>query len=74
MEFTILILIKIKKLIYQKIRGRLDNKFYHSNIMTLSNLFNNINFRSIGGSIKEVKNTTIDDLKIYYEAFYQPKN
>lgn len=65
---------KLKNPIYQEIRGRLDNKFYHSNIMTLNNLFNNINFRSIGGSIEEVKNTTVDDLKIYYEAFYQPKN
>ncbi len=53
---------------------RSDNKFYHANIMTLNNLFDDIKFRNIGGTIEEVESATIDDLKICYEAFYQPSN
>lgn len=65
---------KLKNPIYQEIRGRSDNKFYQASILTLDNLFNKINFRSIGGEIEEVKKTTIEDIKTCYEAFYQPKN
>lgn len=65
---------KIKKPIYQEIRGRMDNKFYHSNIMTLQNLFFEIPFRSIGGTLDDVQNVTVEDIKTCYEAFYQPKN
>jgi len=65
---------KIKKPIYQEIRGRMDNKFYHSNIMTLQNLFSEIPFRSIGGSLEDVQNVTVEDIQTCYEAFYQPKN
>lgn len=65
---------KIKKPIYQEIRAKSDSRFYHSNILSLQNLFHNISFRSIGGSLDDVKQTTVDDLKLCYEAFYQPKN
>ena len=65
---------KVKKAILQEIRGRYDNKFYHANIETLNNLFSKIKVRSIGGSLEDVNNTTLDDIKLCYKTFYQPKN
>lgn len=65
---------KLKNPIFQEIRGKSDSKFYHLNRLCNDNLFNNIEFRDIGGTLEEVEKTTIDDLKIFYEAFYQPSN
>jgi predicted Zn-dependent peptidase len=65
---------KLKEPICQEIRGKSDNKFYHSNIRSINNIFNNLSFRSIGGTLEEVEKTTIDDLKLCYEAFYVPSN
>ena len=65
---------KIKKPILQEIKGRMGNKFYHSNQMTLNNCFKNIKVRSIGGTLEEVENTTLDDIITCYKAFYQPSN
>lgn len=65
---------KLKNPIIQEIRGKMDNKFYHSNIMTINNLFNNMKFRTVGGTVDEVKNTTIEEVKSCYDAFYQPSN
>lgn len=65
---------KIKKPILQEIRGKMGNKFYHSNRRTLDDCFSKIRFRDIGGTLEEVSKTTLDDLKVCYEAFYQPKN
>lgn len=65
---------KLKNPIFQEVRGRSDNKFYQSNIMILNNLFNKIRFRSIGGTLEEIEKTTVEDLKICYEAFYRPEN
>lgn len=65
---------KIKKPILQEIRGRMNNKFYHSNIETLNNVYSKINVRSIGGSLEDVSNTTLDDIITCFETFYQPSN
>lgn len=65
---------KIKKPILQEIRGKMGNKFYHSNQTTLNNCFSSIKVRSIGGTLEEVSNTTLDDLITCFEAFYQPNN
>lgn len=65
---------KIKKPILQEIKGRMDNKFYHSNQMTLNNCLENIKVRSIGGTLEEVSNTTLEDVMTCYKAFYQPSN
>lgn len=65
---------KMKGPIYQEIRGKSDNKFYHGMYCSYNNLFNNLSFRSIGGTVEEVKMTTLDELKLCYEAFYQPEN
>ena len=65
---------KLKKPIYQEIRGRKDNKFYHSNRMKMNQLFTSIDYRDVGGSIEEVSKTTIKDLELLYKAFYHPKN
>ena len=65
---------RLKTPIVQEIRGRSDNKFYHSNIMSINNLFNNLSFRTIGGTVDEVQNTTIDEVEACYKAFYQPSN
>lgn len=73
-KFTSDKLDKLKNPIIQEIRGKMDNKFYHSNIMTINNLFNNMDFRTIGGTVEEVQNTTIEEVKACYNAFYQPSN
>lgn len=65
---------KLKNPIYQEIRGKLDSKYYHLSRMKFKNLFHNNDFRDIGGLIEEVKNITIDDIKVLYNSFYQPKN
>lgn len=65
---------KIKKPILQEIRGKMGSKFYHSNRKTLDNCFSKIRVRDIGGTLEEVAETTVEDLKICFEAFYQPKN
>lgn len=65
---------KIKKPILQEIRGKMGNKFYHSNKKTMDNCFSKIRVRDIGGTLEEVSKTTLEDLKICFEAFYQPKN
>ena len=65
---------KIKKPILQEIRGKMVNKFYHSTQTTLNNVYKNIKVRSIGGSLEDVSNTTLEDVVTCFEAFYQPKN
>lgn len=65
---------KVKGPIYQEIRSRKDNKFYHSNIETLNNLFFDIGFRNVGGTLEEVSSVDLEMLKLCYEAFYQPSN
>lgn len=65
---------KLKNPIFQEIRGKSDNKFYHLNRQCNDNLFNKTKFRDIGGTLEEVEKTTIDDLRVFYEAFYQPSN
>ena len=73
-EFTEEKVNKIKEPIYQEIRARLNDKFYHSENMIKENLFKKIHYKNIAGSIEEVKAVTWEDLKNCYEAFYQPKN
>ncbi len=65
---------KIKRPILQEIRGKMNNKFYHSNQLTLDNCFKNIKTRSIGGSLEDVTSTSLEDVIACFEAFYQPKN
>lgn len=65
---------KVKKPILQEIRGKQDNKFYHSDILMLNNVFHNNTFQSIGGTLQEVEETTIEELEICYDTFYQPNN
>ena len=65
---------KLKNPIYQEIRGKMNSKFYYSNIKEVENLFHATTFRSVGGTIEEVKNTTIEDIKVCYQTFYQPSN
>ena len=65
---------KMKGPIFQELRGRSDSKFYHAANSIYKNLFNNSTFMNIGGSLEDVKNTTLDELKLCYEAFYQPSN
>ena len=73
-EFTEEKLNKIKEPIYQEIRARMNDKFYHSEKMLMGNLFENITYKNIGGSLEDVEAITLEDIKLCYEAFYQPKN
>lgn len=65
---------KIKLPIYQEIKGKQRSKFFEENKEILHSTFKNIKFRSVIGTIENVKNTTIEDLKLCYETFYQPHN
>ena len=65
---------KLKNPIYQEIRGRMDNKFYYANRRTMENLFPHVDFRDVGGTLQEVESITIEQVKLLYDAFYQPKN
>ena len=65
---------KIKGPIFQEVRGRSDNKFYHLANTCYKNLFNELSFINIGGTLKEIEDTTLCDLKLCYKAFYQPSN
>lgn len=65
---------KMKGPIYQEIRGKSDNKFYSATLKTYEALFHKYKFRSIGGTLDDVKNTTLDELRLCYETFYQPSN
>ncbi len=65
---------KLKNPICQEIRGKSNSKFYHSGIASMKNLFPQLHFQSIGGTIEEVKNTTIEEVELCYKAFYQPAN
>ena len=65
---------KLKNPIFQEIRSKLDNKFYHLGRRRFNNLFKNIDFRDIGGLVDEVRDTTIDDLEVLYNYFYHPSN
>lgn len=65
---------KLKEPIYQEIRGKENNRFFHESIEVSKNIFHKINFHSTGGTIEEVKNTTIEDIKLCFESFYQPNN
>ena len=65
---------KIKKPIYQEVRGKFDNKFYQANRHRLPNLFNHIDFIDVGGTLEEVESITLEELETFYRAFYQPKN
>lgn len=65
---------RLKTPIKQEIRGRFDNKFYHLGRLRNANLFNNIDYKDVGGTIDEVSNTTINELEILYKSFYRPDN
>ena len=73
-QFTEEKLEKLKNPIYQEIRSKMNSKFYHANIAEIGNLFYGTTFKSIGGTLDEVKNTTVEDIKLCYETFYQPSN
>lgn len=65
---------KLKNPICQEIRAKSDSRFYHLNRMSLDNIFNDIKFRDIGGRLDEITNTTIDDVKDFYDCYYRPNN
>ncbi len=65
---------KMKGPIYQEIRGKKENKFYNLSTEILGSIFNNIRFRSIGGTLEEVRDTTLEEMKLCFDTFYQPSN
>ena len=65
---------KLKGPIYQEIRGKNGNKFFNLACEANKYIFNNYDFVSIGGSLDDVKRTTLEDLEICYKTFYQPSN
>lgn len=64
----------LKNPIKQEVRGRFDNKFYHLGRLRNKNLFKNIDYIDVGGTIDNISNTTIKDLELLYKAFYRPDN
>lgn len=65
---------KIKGPILQEIRGKMNNKYYHLNRLMMNDVFNDISFRDVGGTLDEISNTTISLLDTFYRAFYRPDN
>ena len=65
---------EVKKPIYQEIKMYDDNKFTAFNKKQYENIFTTHSFRSIGGSIEDLKQIDIKLLKLVYESFYHPSN
>ena len=64
----------LKGPILQEIRGKMNNKYYHLNRLMMNDVFNDISFRDVGGTLDEISNTTISLLDTFYRAFYRPDN
>ena len=54
----------LKGPIYQEIRGKENNKFYHEDIKVLNNCFHSLSFKTTGGTIEEVKNISLEEIKL----------
>ena len=65
---------KLKNPICQELRRSANNKFFHHNIKKLENCSHNIHYKTTLGSLKEIQNTTLEEIQLCYEAFYNPKN
>ena len=65
---------RIKGPIYQEIRGEENSKLYHARRKILDSLFQKNQFRSILGTVEEVQKISLEEVRLCYQAFYQPKN
>lgn len=65
---------KLKGPIIQEVRGKQDMRSYHASHKRFEDLFHNVTFRDIGGSLEEIEKTKAEDLELLYKAFYHPKN
>ncbi len=72
--FTIENFDKVKKAIFEEIRKSNDQKFFQFNEKYNECLFNNETFRSVIGTIKEIKTVDLETVKVCYHAFYEPTN
>ena len=64
----------VKKPIISEINRALDNPNRKFGECVNNGLFKNYPYDPTLGTPKDIKNMTIDDIKIFHEAFYQPSN
>ena len=72
--FTVENLEKVKKAIFEEIRRSNDQKFFKFNEKFKESLFNETDFKSVIGTIKEIEDLDLETVKICYNAFYKPNN
>lgn len=65
---------KTKSAIYEEIRKGRDNKYRLLNERANKNLYHTRDYINNLGSLKDIEDITYEQVKTYYEAFYQPNN
>lgn len=65
---------KTKGAIYQEIRMQKDNKFRVLNDTKMKNIFKKIPYINGLGTLDDVMNFSYDQVKLCYDAFYNPNN
>lgn len=74
-HFTKKMVNKERNIIIEELRGDLDSPETQLYFGNYENLFHKYKYKdTITGTESDVKNTTIDDIKLVYEAFYHPEN
>ena len=64
----------VKKPIISEINKALDRPNRELSRTIFESLYKNIEFDKTLGSVEDITNMTIDDIKLYHDAFYQPSN
>lgn len=64
----------VKKPIISEINRSNDNPYQDFNKFIYSNLYKNIKYNITLGTEDNIKGLTIDDIRVFHEAFYRPSN
>lgn len=64
----------VKKPILSEIDRSNDNPYLEYNKFIYSKLYKNIKHNITLGTQENIKNLTVDDIKLFYDAFYRPSN
>ncbi|MBQ9834656.1 MAG: insulinase family protein [Bacilli bacterium] len=73
--FTKGIIANEKGIISEEIKMDKDNPYSNLFFNSLGNVFKRSHYRNrVAGDIKDIKNITLEDIKLIFEAFYHPEN
>lgn len=73
--FTKSIIAKEKGIITEEIKMEKDNPYYNLFFNSLNNLFKKSHYRNrVAGDIKDIKQITLEEIELIFEAFYHPEN